>query len=96
MLVVRVETDWHMHDSEFRYVLQPGEGISGGHNQPIGQVFFEPREDITMRECTDAEVQQLREAKAESFREKAAHTVTTPHGLHDSPLYLRESRARTP
>ncbi|HSP68930.1 MAG TPA: hypothetical protein VLN48_14480, partial [Bryobacteraceae bacterium] len=24
MLVIRVETDWHVHDSEFRYVLQPG------------------------------------------------------------------------
>jgi hypothetical protein len=29
-----------MHDSEFRYVLQPGEGISGGHNQPIKAEFF--------------------------------------------------------
>jgi hypothetical protein len=26
MLVVRVETDWYMHETEFRYVLQPGEG----------------------------------------------------------------------
>ena len=27
MLIVRVETDWYAHDSEFRYVLQPGEAI---------------------------------------------------------------------
>ncbi len=56
MLVVRVETDWYPHDSEFRYVLQPGEGIAGAHNLPIGQVFFVPREEITMRACTDAEM----------------------------------------
>ena len=29
MLVVRVETDWYAHQSEFRYVLQPGEGLPG-------------------------------------------------------------------
>ena len=28
MLIVRVETDWYAHDTEFRYVLQPGEGMS--------------------------------------------------------------------
>ena len=39
----------YAHDSEFRYVLQPGEGIAGAHNLPIGQVFFVPREEITMR-----------------------------------------------
>src|SRR5437762_14200855 len=43
MLVVRVETDWYPHETEFRYVLQPGEGIPGAHNMPIGQVFFAPR-----------------------------------------------------
>ena len=94
MLVVRVETDWYAHDSEFRYVLQPGEGIAGGHNLPIGQVVFVPREEITLRACRDEEVQHLREAKANFFREKAVHRVTTPHGLHYSPHYLRESRAR--
>ena len=94
MLVVRVETDWYVHDSEFRYVLQPGEGIAGSYNMPIGQVFFVPREDVTMRECGDDEIELLREAKKNFFREKAAHRVTTPHGLHYSPHYLRESRGR--
>ena len=28
MLVVRVETDWYAHETEFRYVLQAGEGIT--------------------------------------------------------------------
>jgi len=30
MLVVRVETDWYTHETEFRYVLQPGEGLPAG------------------------------------------------------------------
>src|SRR4029079_18211072 len=45
MLVIRVETDWHVHDSEFRYVLQPGETISASHSMPVGQVMFVPREE---------------------------------------------------
>ena len=53
MLSVRVETDWYAHETEFRYVLQPGEGITLEHSIPIGQVFFVPREQITMRQCTE-------------------------------------------
>ena len=94
MLVVRVETDWYVDDGEFRYVLQPGEGIAGAHNLPIGQVFFVPREEIIMEQCTEAEIAILRESKAAFFREKAENRVTTPHGLHYSPHYLRESRER--
>ena len=52
MLAIRVETDWYAHETEFRYVLQAGEGITVEHSMPIGQVFFVPREPITMRPCT--------------------------------------------
>ena len=52
MLVVRVETDWYAHETEFRYVLQAGEGISVSPTLPIGQVFFVPREEVTFRDCT--------------------------------------------
>src|SRR5439155_26240608 len=65
MLVVRVETDWYAHETEFRYVLQPGEGISGSHNMPIGQVCFVPREEITMRDCTNEELEGIRRSKEE-------------------------------
>ncbi len=51
-LVIRVETDWYVHDTEFRYVLQPGETISASHSLPIGQAFFVPREKITLRDGT--------------------------------------------
>ena len=33
-----------------------GEGISGEHSMPIGQVFFVPREEVTMRDCTEEEL----------------------------------------
>jgi hypothetical protein len=96
MLVVRVETDWYAHESEFRYVLLPGEGISGTRDLPIGQAFFVPREDITMRDCTEKELADIKRAKEEFFREKAANRVKTPYGLYYSPHYLRQSRAQKP
>ena len=94
MLVVRVETDWYPHETEFRYVLQPGEGIPGTHNLPIGQVFFVPREDITLRDCNEEELAAIRRSKEEFFREKAASTIMTPHGLQYSPHYSRQSRSQ--
>jgi hypothetical protein len=96
MMVVRVETDWYAHESEFRYVLQPGEGISGQHHLPIGQVVFVPREEITFRECNERELEDIAAARSNFVREKAAHTVKTPYGLQYSPHYLKQSRARKP
>ena len=92
MLVVRVETDWYPHETEFRYVLQPGEGIPGTHNMPVGQVVFVPREEITMRDCTADELAAIRKSKEEFFREKAEHKISTPLGVQYSPHYLRQSR----
>jgi hypothetical protein len=65
MLVVRVETDWYAHETEFRYVLQAGEGITVDHSIPIGQVFFLPREEITMRACTTEELKAFEESRQE-------------------------------
>jgi hypothetical protein len=94
MLVVRVETDWYPHETEFRYVLQPGEGISAAHNMPIGQVFFVPREEITLRDCTDEELELIRQSREEFSRQKATEKVTTPYGLQYSPHYIRKSRSQ--
>lgn len=93
MLVVRVETDWYAHESEFRYVLQPGEGITGTHTMPIGQVFFVPREEVTLRPCTEEELAAIRQSKADFQREKAAHRLKTRYGLEYSPHYLQKSRS---
>ncbi len=91
-LVVRVETDWYAHDTEFRYVLQPGEGIPGAHSLPLGQVFFIPREEVTMTDCTKEEIAEIRKSAEEFFLEKAKHKISTPTGVQYSPHYIRLSR----
>ena len=96
MLVIRVETDWYAHETEFRYVLQQGEGISGSHSLPIGQVVFVPREEITLRDCTEEELAAIRQSQDEFSREKAALKLTTHYGVQYSPHYLRQSRAPKP
>src|SRR4029079_4962115 len=63
MLVVRVETDWYSHETEFRYVLQAGEGITVEHSIPIGQVCFVPREEITMSAATPDELTRFAESR---------------------------------
>ena len=93
MLVIRVETDWYPHESEFRYVLQPGEGIDCAHNIPIGQVFFVPREEITCAIAPRRSSPSSRRPAKDYFREKAATKQTTAYGLQYSPLYLRHSRS---
>jgi hypothetical protein len=94
MLVVRVETDWYTHESEFRDVLQNGEALSGSHTMPIGQVFFVPREEVTLRDATEAEVAELHKTRDEFLTHKAASKLTTRYGLQYSPHYARESRTR--
>jgi hypothetical protein len=94
MLVMRVETDWHVHDSEFRYVLQPGETISASHSMPIGQVMFVPREEITFRNGTEEEIAARHTASQEFYDEKSRTKVKTPYGLEYSPLYQRTSRRK--
>jgi len=94
MLAVRVETDWYAHETEFRYVLQPGEGITVEHSIPIGQVFFVPREEITMRSCTSEELKAIEKSQQEFTSHKAAAVQKTSYGLSYSPHYLRQSRAK--
>lgn len=94
VMVVRVETDWYAHESEFRYVLQAGEGLSGQHTMPVGQVFFVPREEITLVECTEEEISELHRMREEFVQMKARTKLTTRYGLQYSPHYARESRAR--
>lgn len=92
MLVVRVETDWYAHQTELRYVLQPGEGLPGSHNLPIGQVHFVPREDVELVECDSREIEDIRKQREEFSKAKVAQKTTTRFGLEYSPHYFRESR----
>jgi hypothetical protein len=75
-------------------VLQPGEGITLEHSIPIGQVFFVPREEITMRQCTAEELKAIEASRDEFHRHKTAATQQTSYGLSYSPHYLRQSRAQ--
>ena len=92
MMVVRVETDWYAHDTEFRYVLQAGEGITVEHTIPIGQVLFVPREEVNLHACTADELKAFEELKLAFGKKKAASVQTTSYGLAYSPQYLRQSR----
>jgi hypothetical protein len=92
MLVVRVETDWYAHDSEFRYVLQPGESIAGSASLPIGQVLFVPRDEITLKDCSTDELETIARDREEFSREKAAATRDSAYGLPYSPHYFQTSR----
>jgi hypothetical protein len=94
MLIVRVETDWYAHETEFRFVLQAGEGITLEHSMPIGQVVFVPREEITMRAGTADELKAFDESRREFNHHKAAAAQKTSYGLTYSPHYLRQSRAQ--
>jgi hypothetical protein len=92
MLVIRVETDWFVHDTEFRYVLQPGDVISASHSLPIGQVFFVPREEIALRDGTEEQIAARRASSEAFFREKVGNKIKTAYGLEYSPHYSRTSR----
>jgi hypothetical protein len=92
VLVTRVETDWYVHDSEFRYVLAPGDIITVSHNLPIGQVFFVPREAVIFRNGTEQEAEERQKISAAFFEAKAAVKLKTPYGMEYSPHYRRKSR----
>jgi hypothetical protein len=59
---------------------------------PIGQAMFVPREQITIRDCTEHELADIHRSAEQFGRDKAAQTQATPFGLQVSPHYLRESR----
>jgi hypothetical protein len=92
MLVVRVETDWYAHETEFRYVLQAGEGLTIEHSIPIGQVLFVPREEVQLHDASSDEIKAFEASKVEFAKHKAAAAQATSYGLTYSPHYLRQSR----
>jgi hypothetical protein len=97
-LTVRVETDWYSQGTEFRYVLQPGDLLHVAATQPIGQVFFVPREDVALREGSKEEQAEFFRQRDTFDQEKAADQLTAPYGLRYSPLYQkrRQGKLRSP
>jgi len=95
VLTVRVQTDWFAHNSEFRYVLQPGDVLSASGTSPVGQVFFLPREEIKLVAAGDEQVAAFRAAQQTFWEEKAGDTLVAPYGIAYSPRYRKVSRHAT-
>jgi hypothetical protein len=93
-LSVRIETDWYSQGTEFRYVLQPGDLLHVTATQPIGQVFFVPRDEVTLREGSKEEAAEFFRQRDTFDEEKAADQLTAPYGLRYSPLYQKRRQAR--
>ena len=95
VLTVRVQTDWFAHNTEFRYVLQPGEVLSASGTAPVGQVFFVPREEPKLVNANDEQMAAFRSAQQAYWEEKAGDTLVAPYGIAYSPHYRKVSRHAT-
>jgi hypothetical protein len=97
-LTVRIETDWYAQGTEFRYVLQPGDLLQVSATQPIGQVYFLPREEVTLRDGSKEDLAEFCRQRDAFDAEKAADQLTAPYGLRYSPLYQkrRQGKPRRP
>jgi len=91
-LTVRVETDWFRQPTEFRYVLQVGEGVSAAGYAPIGQVFFVPREEASLTPASDEERDLFTRELNEYWARKPDLKLTTPYGGVYDHQYRTESR----
>ena len=60
MLVVRVETDSSYTKQSSATCCSQGKESPGQRTMPIGQVFFVPREEITLADSTGDELEAMR------------------------------------
>ncbi len=79
-LTVRVETDWYAQNTEFRYVLQPGDVLSATGAAPIGQVLFVPREDVELAPGGAADVERFRESQRTYWEARSEKERVTNFG----------------
>jgi hypothetical protein len=91
---VRVETDWYSQGTEFRYILQPGDILQVTAAQPIGQVYFIARDEVTLREGSKEEAAEFFRERDTFDEEKAAEQLTAPYGMRYSPLYQKRRQAK--
>jgi hypothetical protein len=88
----RVQADWYPCDSEFRYLLEVGEILSGSGRQPVGQAFAVPRQDLTLEAATPDDIAQFRSEQATFLAEKLTRKQTSATGLQYDTLYRERSR----
>lgn len=92
VLSVRIQTDWYAHNTEFRYILQPGDVVAASGSTPIGQVFFVPRDQPALRVGTPEDLDEFRAAQRRYWEEKATDQQRAPYGGAYSPHYRRVSQ----
>lgn len=80
VLTARIETDWYPQNTEFRYAMQPGDVLMVNGGAPIGQVFFVPREAISLAPASEADVTSFLERQERYWAERAEKERTTPYG----------------
>ena len=90
-LAVRVETDWFRQPTEFRYVLQKGDAISAAAHAPVGQVFFVPREEVSMTLASREEAQRLEQERLAYWARKPQLKQRTRYGSRFDRQYRDES-----
>jgi hypothetical protein len=87
VLTARIETDWYPQPTEFRYALQPGDILSVNGASPIGQVFFVPREPVTLVDGTEADTRSFNERQEAYWTERHAKERSTNFGTTYSYHY---------
>jgi hypothetical protein len=80
-LTARVQTDWYALDTEFRYVLQVGDVLSGSGRIPVGQAFSVPRGDTELRQAEESEAEAFRHAQHDFNARQAGMRASNALGL---------------
>jgi hypothetical protein len=93
-LTVRIETDWYPQNTEFRYVLQPGEILSATGSAPVGQVLFAPREEVDLTPGSAADLERFRDSQRAYWEERAGKQRITNFGALYTYHYRDLQKAR--
>ena len=91
-LTARVETDWYAFETEFRYLLEVGEVLSGSGAAPVGQAFAVPRREVELEEAAPDTVAAFRASQDAFLAEKADQRHATALGFEFDSLYRSRSR----
>ncbi|MDA0270113.1 MAG: hypothetical protein O2798_01860 [Chloroflexi bacterium] len=94
VLTARIETDWYAQPTEFRYILQSGEALSVRGHAPIGQVFFVPRETVTLDEGSEEDQAAFADRLRAYWAERTAKERAMPYGSIMSHHYRDIQRGR--
>ena len=96
VLTARIETDWYPQNTEFRYVMQPGDVLVASGGAPIGQVLFVPREAVSLAPASEEDVRSFVSRQEEYWTGRTAKERTAPYGALISHHYRDQQRVRRP